>query len=757
MPPRFGRRRVCTKRVRWASRVALILVVAIWPVLSTVGVPFQVDRTWIPQFRDDLAPTTLAPMLEDGTFLASLAGAPSATALARCFDGVSVTRSAVGHVAAVVRFSRIAALSLTTGSTIGVAAASALRGLVDGGVGHIVLVPGGSAWPPRDVEDVSAGVHGLLDEHGVSLMPGFSALSPEHTRCVGGGDAAAGVAWAIASGADAVLMLDHVSPLQHRALFFDPGLPRFLPQVGRGPDDDEGNSTAHRRAAETLSPSASVSHRLQSHFVACGGRPAPCAPMGRLCSRWLRPAVQYGLCHSEGHFVSGRHDTIAANSPADASHFSGGLLLEEVSTLSLWPSAVWPSRLSRSAVVDETEATAWPANRLAHRTAAWTLLDNVQHGRVAQAVVEILLWETMQGNITVLPPGRLCNTTGARSRYAVGGNVAPDVSMHTAVHNALAAWRTEVSAPSHSTFGVPAGRFASLVGDAVLTLASRPVVPTGAPLLSQDASMRLRHWFNTFAAAVSLSDSGWKPPVEPTHIQRHEHTPPDLQSLEDFAVAPLLSSHGDAADSILGQMLRDGHLPWKLTPLSRPAPNGTDAALAAEPAFEHCYSDHHSVRDIILVINFNSFEARWGVASLRTLLRLYAPFFPAIVATHATHAADNSSYALVGSDDFGSIGIPALHLERCNQNSRRCWGCNGWQSQHCAARALTRYSGHLGFIVAQDDALLSPWNWLANSAGKLWHKRKWPANTPPFSTRDWVYSCNEPPWLERSAYTFSRG
>jgi hypothetical protein len=40
--------------------------------------------------------------------------------------------------------------------------------------------------------------------------------------------------------------------------------------------------------------------------------------------------------------------------------------------------------------------------------------------------------------------------------------------------------------------------------------------------------------------------------------------------------------------------------------------------------------------------------------------------------------------------------------------------------------------------------LLAPWNWLANPAGLLWHKRKWPPDTPPFPTRDWTYDCNEP-------------
>lgn len=54
-----------------------------------------------------------------------------------------------------------------------------------------------------------------------------------------------------------------------------------------------------------------------------------------------------------------------------------------------------------------------------------------------------------------------------------------------------------------------------------------------------------------------------------------------------------------------------------------------------------------SVRDIVYVINFNTFEASWGPHNLDVLHSLMRPFFPVIIGMHAgVNAARGSQLSL---------------------------------------------------------------------------------------------------------------
>ena len=125
--------------------------------------------------------------------------------------------------------------------------------------------------------------------------------------------------------------------------------------------------------------------------------------------------MQYGLCHPSGDFSYGLHTTFAANSYGDPSISSKHRLLEEVA----------PVTLSRGSVAGlaglETDASfVQPGipleyNRLADRSVGWVLIDTATIGLGAQAAVELVLG-LMGGNLTILPPGRMCNTSSGLSQ-----------------------------------------------------------------------------------------------------------------------------------------------------------------------------------------------------------------------------------------------------------------------------------------------------------------------------------------------------
>ena len=139
-------------------------------------------------------------------------------------------------------------------------------------------------------------------------------------------------------------------------------------------------------------------------------RPPPTGPLSsraQLCSRWLRPVVQYGLCHPAGDYERGRHTTAAANSHRDAARYSGHRLLEEVS-----PVALPLGSVAGLAGLVADAAFARPLapltyNRIADRVAGWILVDAALVGEGGQAAVELVLG-ALGANLTVLPPGRMC-------------------------------------------------------------------------------------------------------------------------------------------------------------------------------------------------------------------------------------------------------------------------------------------------------------------------------------------------------------
>jgi hypothetical protein len=96
------------------------------------------------------------------------------------------------------------------------------------------------------------------------------------------------------------------------------------------------------------------------------------------------------------------------------------------------------------------------------------------------------------------------------------------------------------------------------------------------------------------------------------------------------------------------------------------------------------------VRDIVYFINFNNFGPDWGRDSLVTLHGLMHPFFPAIIAAHAGRPGDEKRRGYVGN------GEDSLNLVRCVDGPGG--GGGGWFAQRCAADAMTRYAGHLGYV-----------------------------------------------------------
>lgn len=347
-----------------------------------------------------------------------------ARALAQCFnasttgDSLFNNFSSGGTLAAVVPLSGLLDLSSSEyDGNVSQAVTASLHALIRGGVQHIILVPGNApSWSVDLLSECHAAVqHGAVDGRGFPTSVAFSALSPATVSCIGTPPAglAAGVAWAVSAGASAVLALEHVTALSRRALFFDAALPRLLPQVaglheptGRPEDISEVAGAALPVFSPLPQEWLSVPKQIQQHFTACGGLTPVCSPITsrslRLCSRWLRPAVQYGLCHNRSLYSRGRHTTVAANSPFDDVLFSGPRLLEEVTTLTL----------TQGATVALRSDSRFIFNRLAHRDAAWVLVDTeVLGGAAAQLAVESALSLVLGGNLTVLPPGRLCNVT----------------------------------------------------------------------------------------------------------------------------------------------------------------------------------------------------------------------------------------------------------------------------------------------------------------------------------------------------------
>ncbi len=303
-----------------------------------------------------------------------------------------------GNTALVVSLSQIFFLAQREGISLQDAAAAALYGFLETNVTHVVLVPGTMGWSKVHADEVASAIDKAVDEHGVSQPTSLSCLSPAAIKCFGVGEVGSGVAWAITLGAQSILHLSSVSRFKRRSQHFSTSAPRLLPQI-----------------AAIDSAAAFDEWPLRKHFQACGGSSSleQCDPdrnAVELCSQWLRPIVQYGLCHPASDYLLGRHSTVAANSPHDNTLYSGHRLLEEVSTITLPVGSVTLLSGLETDSAFSSPGRSIAVNRLVDRTVGWVLAESALVGLGGQSIMEGLLG-LLHGNITVLPPGRLCNTS----------------------------------------------------------------------------------------------------------------------------------------------------------------------------------------------------------------------------------------------------------------------------------------------------------------------------------------------------------
>jgi hypothetical protein len=130
------------------------------------------------------------------------------------------------------------------------------------------------------------------------------------------------------------------------------------------------------------------------------------------------------------------------------------------------------------------------------------------------------------------------------------------------------------------------------------------------------------------------------------------------------------------------------------------------------------------VRDILLVVNFNDWGEIWGPRNVRTIFDMHGSSFSGIV----SYTSRDGIPELVE-------GVPSLNLFFCPGGGQGT--TFGLWAQICTGLALTAFSGHLGYLVINDDVALSPWNMLAYRPDWLWHK-------PPVGM-EWYYSCLDDP------------
>lgn len=118
-------------------------------------------------------------------------------------------------------------------------------------------------------------------------------------------------------------------------------------------------------------------------------------------------------------------------------------------------------------------------------------------------------------------------------------------------------------------------------------------------------------------------------------------------------------------------------------------------------------------------MNFNDW-GDWAPVNIKLQIELLGNFYPGIV----TYTSKNYEPSVVA-------GIPALNLDYCEGGAGHHIGL---KAQKCTGMALLRYPGHLGYVVTNDDVMLSTWLTLAYRADWLWHKTKKP-------NHDYYYNC----------------
>lgn len=634
----FGRRR--TRFLRTAGFLTFVLILAVNFLDTGDTAPLIIRKV------SSLPPVHFPPVAPEQ--------------LKTCFDlvtspagpaGGSNASPGRGDATAVVSLFDLVSLSQSTRSSLLVAATGALSGLIEGGVNHVVLVPGDlTAWDDADVAAVRSSVAAAVDTHGVGLVTAFSAVPPAAVQCLGISGLGAGVAWAVSSGAQSVILLDVVSAFPRASLRFGTSRPRFLAQASAsGPNHNP---------------------QWRKHFQACGGNSLrQCDPLvdaPQLCSRWLRPVVQYGLCHPLEDHSFGRHSTVAANTPNDASLYSGHRLLEEVAPVTLpMGSVTSTSGLETDAAFLSGAGHALKYNRLADRSVGWVLTDSDAMGMCGQIAVETVLG-VMRGNITILPPGRMCNTTAASASAAVPPD-KPDLELLRAA-SAAARDALDVLVPDLLHVG---GTRASVLFTAV-TRAGETLREHG--ICSSEHLLALARWIRIYSWALHFNTVS-------------------------SSIATVSNETGQQDPPI-----------W----IPTVPPTSSDT-------LKHCWPDHHNVRDILLVVNFNDWNAAWAPNNVHNLLQMHGASFPGIV-------------VYTSKDNLPEIsqGVPSLNLFYCPGGGGNSLGL---KAQMCTGLALSSFEGHLGYLIINDDAMISPWNMLAYRSDLLWHK-------PPVGY-EWYYDCSD--------------
>jgi hypothetical protein len=181
--------------------------------------------------------------------------------LERCFSFVVSERlnRTRGDSAIVVTLSALEAHN----TALAPAVATTLYSIIEGGAGHVILVPGTThtQWTEAAVAQVRNAIAAAVDHHGEALPTSFSAVPPAAVECLGVGHSAAGIAWAAVAGATSVFHAEVLSELGPVSLRFSTASARFLPQI-----------YADGFAEPPLAP-------VRKHFQACGGARGPCDPL----------------------------------------------------------------------------------------------------------------------------------------------------------------------------------------------------------------------------------------------------------------------------------------------------------------------------------------------------------------------------------------------------------------------------------------------------------------------------------------------
>lgn len=359
---------------------------------------------------------------------------------------------------------------------------------------------------------------------------------------------AAGIAWAVMVGADDIADVAHPWPIAPALLPLPAGLPAQVP---------------------ASKPESLMAHdfSITDHFTAAGlARVRAVEAAGETaaedtCNIATPPTVQLGLCHEADDYKPDGHSTIAANQ-ALASNDGPAMrrLLEHVTPLQL------PHGIPAETAFAETPRS---IVRMAHRSAAWALLDDrAAIGPGSLSVVVQAILQIAGHSALVLPPGRICNISVMPAQPKHG---------HASPTGALEATRAALS--SAQQLMLPASDYPLRGHPAVsIGLMAYALLSRAAGLDGAQAAV-LESWMFRIKAAYSASQRG-----------------------EDV----------DGAF--------DGVDPTHILPRA-----------SAEPPPPHCWVDHANVRDIVLAVNFNNW-LNTSAATLQTLRRLYGPHFPLIVA-----------------------------------------------------------------------------------------------------------------------------